>query len=497
MKYLIGFFPAGKHIPMKNSAQHIIEILFGREKLEDVTVNQLKDLVKEYPSFNIGHYLLSKKLQAENHEEFLPETKKTALYINNPFWLQWLLQQVNDEPIIYPHAGQQFVHPKGTGSYIYTEEQGDLSVKPAISVHREQSEELQPESAPIEQETILSSVETANFQPTEQLAEETLEAPVFEQPEPILEETPETSEFELAENLAEESLEPTLAEQPQQIVEETLQTTVFEQPENSSLEPTVSEQPEQIVEETLETTVFEFEQTENLVEESLEPPVFEQPEQIVDQPVEPAHFDQSNPEIVQPQETDIHDLSEQYVTTAEDSEDKKAMTEEILPESIVSSETSPGAVNEQSSDQPAFVSENRVIPPVKIEVPKLEEIAFDPYHTIDYFASQGIKFVQDENPSDKLGKQLKSFTDWLKIMKRLPQKAFEEITDETREADVEIIAAHSIEEKDVVTEAMATVLAKQGKNEKAIETYQKLSLLDPGKSHYFATKIEELKIHPS
>jgi hypothetical protein len=45
----------------------------------------------------------------------------------------------------------------------------------------------------------------------------------------------------------------------------------------------------------------------------------------------------------------------------------------------------------------------------------------------------------------------------------------------------------------VLTEAMAEVLVKQGKSEKAIEMYQKLSLLNPSKSAYFAAKIESIK----
>ncbi|HEY8387517.1 MAG TPA: hypothetical protein VIK74_02880, partial [Parasegetibacter sp.] len=43
-----------------------------------------------------------------------------------------------------------------------------------------------------------------------------------------------------------------------------------------------------------------------------------------------------------------------------------------------------------------------------------------PYHAIDYFASQGIKLAQDKEPQDKFGKQLKSFTEWLKTMKKIP-----------------------------------------------------------------------------
>jgi hypothetical protein len=122
-----------------------------------------------------------------------------------------------------------------------------------------------------------------------------------------------------------------------------------------------------------------------------------------------------------------------------------------------------------------------------------EPLAFEPFHTIDYFASQGIKLGADELPNDRLGRQLKSFTDWLKVMRRLPQKDRETAPDIVAEHAIQSIAAHSIEGKEVVTETMAEVLTKQGMREKAAEVYHKLSLLNPGKSAYFAAKIEQLK----
>jgi hypothetical protein len=45
----------------------------------------------------------------------------------------------------------------------------------------------------------------------------------------------------------------------------------------------------------------------------------------------------------------------------------------------------------------------------------------------------------------------------------------------------------------VVTEAMAEVWLKQGNNGKALDIYNKLSLLNPSKKAYFAAKIENLK----
>ena len=48
-------------------------------------------------------------------------------------------------------------------------------------------------------------------------------------------------------------------------------------------------------------------------------------------------------------------------------------------------------------------------------------------------------------------------------------------------------------EGEIITESMAEVFARQGKTAKAAELYQKLSLLNPLKSAYFAAKIEQLK----
>ena len=63
------------------------------------------------------------------------------------------------------------------------------------------------------------------------------------------------------------------------------------------------------------------------------------------------------------------------------------------------------------------------------------------------------------------------------------------------EADltVQALAEKSNQEEEVLTEAMAVVLSSQGKRQKAVELYQKLSLMNPSKSAYFAAKIEQLK----
>ena len=141
--------------------------------------------------------------------------------------------------------------------------------------------------------------------------------------------------------------------------------------------------------------------------------------------------------------------------------------------------------------------EKNNVTPVPSIIKKIEDTegppAFEPYYTVDYFASQGIKNVIEEKPRDRFSQQLKSFTEWLKTIRQLPPHQIAEMNDGRSEEKVVQLATSSLEEKDVDTEAMAEVWIKQGHPEKAAEIYHKLSLLNPSKSSYFAVLIEKLK----
>jgi hypothetical protein len=123
---------------------------------------------------------------------------------------------------------------------------------------------------------------------------------------------------------------------------------------------------------------------------------------------------------------------------------------------------------------------------------EVQEQLFEPLHTTDYFASQGIKISEEVKPTDALGKQLKSFTEWLKTMKKVN---FEEMASNNviHDSKIQQMAEISNIESDVITESMADVFVQQGKKSKAIDIYQKLSLQFPSKSRFFADKIESLK----
>ncbi len=173
--------------------------------------------------------------------------------------------------------------------------------------------------------------------------------------------------------------------------------------------------------------------------------------------------------------------------------------EEEVEKEIILDEEKMETGDNMNSFETAVVEEVRadapVIPvPVPVEaVNPANDLVFEPFHTVDYFASQGIKFKEEERPTDEFGKQLKSFTDWLKTLKRLPATELAKNITPQSENKVEQLAGQSITDREVLTEAMAEVWEKQGNALKAMEIYRKLSLLEPAKSAYFAAKIEGLK----
>ena len=132
--------------------------------------------------------------------------------------------------------------------------------------------------------------------------------------------------------------------------------------------------------------------------------------------------------------------------------------------------------------------------PCPLAIPSAEnmEIPLEPLYAVDYFASQGIR-LREEDQQDQLGKKLKSFTEWLKSMKKVHPEKSKGQMDEKTEASIKSDAEQSNDKADVLTETMAEVFVKQGLTQKALDVYEKLSLLDPVKSATFAAKISELK----
>lgn len=234
--------------------------------------------------------------------------------------------------------------------------------------------------------------------------------------------------------------------------------------------------------------------------------------EITAQPVEITH--ERPAEMIEEKTQSAIQASAETFTSAEETEEAKIVdrdTEEKtdpLPEAAphsaeITTKTADqpeesGAVIEYSDeDSPAETKTESFVelPPIKFQPINTMNapLTFEPYHTIDYFASQGIKVIEDEKPKQRLDQQLKSFTEWLKAMKRVTAAEIASAPDSGGEKKVVQLAEHSLAERHIITEAMAEVWIKQGNTVKAEEIYRKLSLLDPQKTAYFAAKIEGLK----
>ena len=149
------------------------------------------------------------------------------------------------------------------------------------------------------------------------------------------------------------------------------------------------------------------------------------------------------------------------------------------------------AINEKTADEPE--EKPFVLPTISTPAESTNEsFLFQPFHTVDYFASQGIKLQQEQIGNDSLGHQVRTFTQWLKTMKKMYHEVPAEAP-QHEDSQISQMADASNKNEEVYTETMADVLKQQGKKRQAIAVYEKLSLLHPEKSSYFTARISELK----
>ncbi|MDP9041105.1 MAG: hypothetical protein M3N30_03925, partial [Bacteroidota bacterium] len=80
---------------MNSGLPSLLDAIFGKQDLATISVDELYEVINEFPSFNAAHFLLSKKLKQENDADYDKESMRTALYFNNSFWLQTLLDEGN------------------------------------------------------------------------------------------------------------------------------------------------------------------------------------------------------------------------------------------------------------------------------------------------------------------------------------------------------------------------------------------------------------------
>lgn len=192
----------------------------------------------------------------------------------------------------------------------------------------------------------------------------------------------------------------------------------------------------------------------------------------------------------------VADLESEETVAAEILADEPAQeTAPVLDDEDLGDPDDTDAVNHTDMPEPppAFPTAEPAPFPFSM-TPLAHDFTFEPLHTVDYFASQGIKLELEDNATDNLSRHLKSFTEWLKTMKRIsPIDGGHTDLDAATEAEIQQLASSANRQREaVVTESMAHVWVLQGKLHKAVEVYNKLSLQHPEKRAYFAAKIEQL-----
>lgn len=475
---------------MQYHIQTLVKHLFDKDSFEQVTEQELKQFTDDYPYAAVGQFLYAKKLKDIGSYNHYEQGEQASLYFHNALWLRWQLDQKEEAPVI-PVKAEEPAQQPGFRIVVQMPKTDQALSNPPLAV--------QPE-IPVEEEPAVPAA--AADVPAEPVAEQTTvpagEEPVKEEQEISLQvnedgslvekegapqqaETASTVAIAETSQLAEESTLAETAANAVSITEEVLipPTTVLGEidKEADEIVPAV-----EVTSAELETVTLEDDIVPAVDVTKVEMEVTAQADDIVPA-VEIAPEELA---AIAPQTT-----LETAQAPAEIAIEEQAVEEinEIIPSAeplAVAAEapTQPMAATQQPAGFTAATQEGKM-------AVDLGEPIFESYHTIDYFASQGIKLLQEEL-KDKLGKQLKSFTDWLRSMKRVgpvESTSLDEITNQS----IQRIAEHSVEEKEVLTEAMAEVWAKQGNAAKAIRVYEKLSLLNPAKRPYFAGRIEQLK----
>ncbi len=441
----------------------LFESIFNRKFSDEDTRDFLEQITNDYPYFSPAQYFLLLKADKQS-PAYTQQVAKTSVLFNNPHWLKFQLEEYERNPSelsnsIVTNSNEVVFAESPAMTYpefkAHAETTSKNELSPIESLEQEATFQ-QPKDFVIINEATEPAIEAASTaNDLENIAVGEIESEVKEfEIEPIVEDASMRAEDSLVNEknkyqneVKEVELEP-IVEKELAHGEETLVN------EENELQLEVKEvEPKLII--NVATTLADLRLVNEESESKIEGDNTEDKKQKreIKETVHPGHFNNDNNPLVNEPEND---------------EDISSAKDDTVPLSFKLNIDTSGTTQ--------------------------DTISFEPLHATDYFASLGIKLSGEIQPTDKLGKQLKSFTEWLKTMKKI-HRELEEKQNGQAEITIQKLAENSNQQQEVVTESMADVLLLQGKAKKAIELYKKLSLLDNSKSAYFAAKIDQLKEH--
>ena len=436
MKFLIKYFQIGNIAIMNAALQKTIFHLTGKSSLAQVQKEELETMLNDFPFFAPLQLAYVAKLNTADTHQANIQLQKTGLYCTNQKWLQYQLMDASNFDL------------QTSNNYI-----ANIEI-PTIETVKDLMNGVEKKVV-VDIDKIQDTVKDIPNQPEAQIVEEIPALPVNEPNNAAEVDLQEKNAVEtpINNNLLEETLVPVY---------------VLEK-------PLVIENKEAVVEYKNEEKI-----NPNAIELDIEVPtlVLQEEQPLIQEVLTNEVADTSAKEVIESKPLD---------SLVEDAQISNAL--------IVENETNaevPIALNNDIHAQIAKLKEDWNKPVLKEEKLPFEA---EPYYTIDYFASQGIKFDFNKEPKDVLTTKMLRFTDWLKRMKSAKEINAEVEDDDSQDIEAAIvnIANISNQPKEIVTETMAQVFEKQGKINKAVQLYIKLSFLNPDKTAYFATKIQELK----
>jgi hypothetical protein len=500
---------------MNSGLPSLLDAIFGKQDLASVSLDEIYEVIREFPSFNAGHFLLAKKLKLQADPGYEMETMRTALYFNNPFWLQSLLddgnhfqlsestshvkESRNEDHIIFeenPDEILDIIQEESNYTFeSYTPIEQPVIEKDELDIETEEILDEKLNSDPVRSEETFQYAEPGpqtvtsfdelmakyNIQPLD-MVDETAEAPetALSKTEEVQSEPEAVQEYKL----------PPAEPNPDKIpANNSDQTEALEEVVNEyGILPAAEPNPDKIPAndsdqfETLEEVVNEYGIFEEKIVKKAE---YDHDMDAFDEPLDQIPFVSDKI----PQDANPVGQSANTVPTTGDveeivvDEDSGIMADSATSENSGIIENATITENRESEDAPHQTDEHDydafdrpLEEPEHTEVPvneyenaneltdydpdntgkpveytddsesgansqmqelserfdehqksftsfnakNADSIVFTPYHMVDYFASQGIKLILEDNPPDQFGKQLKSFTDWLKVMRKLP-----------------------------------------------------------------------------
>jgi len=464
------------------TANRIVQHIFQQPDIKQVDEAALERLVTSYPYFTAGRLLLARKQYTLQKNLLAPAVKKAQQYSNNMHYFYRFV--TTDEKSLALAEAPEVTAPEEAPVVASIEE------TPVAAVHAAPAESEVPftpaTTAPVEEQPQAVAPVTTTAAPIETV--ETPAAPAAEVniPEPVAtssaqpappETMPEVPVAHVAPVAEVHASEPVAAAPVQPVASE----TAPEAPE-ASVAPVAAQHP---VEAPLENAI----------------------------PVAPAEAPVTTATTAP--EAKIHVTVPKTPAVAPESNEEEQI--DVTANDVVATTAAPAEApaTEAPVQQPSAAEEKSTATEEPIKIFPLDttetetSLTFQPLYSDDYFAYKRLKEPESaEKLSEKAAAEMKSFTSWLRDLKStFAEKAAtkqwyqEQMHRSYEDADpgvsetVEKMAMESITlNDDLVTETLAEVWAHQRQYLTAIHIYQKLSLLNPNKSAYFAQKIKEIQL---